>query len=75
MSVLDLQELFEDVFLDVPSLTAETTADDIEEWDSITNVALIVAIEQRFGFQFATGEVERFNHVGDLVAAIEQKSG
>lgn len=75
MTVLsELQGLFEDVFLEVPQLTSQTTADDIEEWDSLSNVALIVAIEQFFGVEFATGEVEHFRNVGDLVASIELKS-
>lgn len=70
-----LQEVFEEVFMDVESLSAETTADDIDEWDSLTNVALIVSIEKRFDIQFATGEVEQFKNVGDLCRSIESKVG
>lgn len=74
MKVLEkLQEVFDEVFMDVQSLTVDTTADDIEEWDSLTNVALIVTIEKKFGIQFATGEVESLKNVGDLCSSIESK--
>jgi acyl carrier protein len=74
MKVLEkLQEVFDEVFMDVQSLTVDTTADDIEEWDSLTNVALIVTIEKKFGIEFATGEVESLKNVGDLCSSIESK--
>lgn len=74
-TIQKLEELFKEVFLEVPTLTSETTADDIEEWDSLTNVALIVMIEEQFNIRFSTGEVETYKNVGDLCAAIDDKRG
>ena len=73
-TIQKLDALFKEVFLEVPTLANETTADDIEEWDSLTNVALIVMIEEQFNIRFSTGEVETYKNVGDLCAAIDEKS-
>lgn len=54
-------------------LTPETTAEDIEEWDSLTNIQLLIAIERAFsGLKFSTGQVANLKNVGDLVAAIDR---
>ena len=64
MDVLDLDEL---------TITEATTAKDVEGWDSLSHIRLVVAIEQGFRVKFSTGEIERFTSVGDMVVAIEQK--
>ena len=46
--ISDLQAVFSEVFGEVPTLTIETTADDIEAWDSLSHFELIFAIEQKF---------------------------
>lgn len=68
-----------EIFIDVLDeedivLTTETTADDVEEWDSLAHVQLIVAIERNFGIKFSSLEVQAFQTVGDMVAAIESKN-
>ena len=64
-------ELFED---DEIELKPETTAEDIEEWDSLTNVQLLIAIEQDFdGVKFSTGEIANLRNVGELVAVIQKQ--
>lgn len=65
-----LRETFDD-----PGLEVErgTSADDVEGWDSLTNVELIVALESKFGVRFHTGEIARFRNVGELVDAIEKR--
>ena len=55
-------------------LTRETTAKDIEEWDSLTNIQLIVAIEKHFKFRFTAMEIQSLKNVGDLCDAIERKT-
>lgn len=70
-----LQTIFDDIFFDEVSLTAATTADDVEEWDSIMHVTVIVAIEKEFGITFSTGEAEEAANVGELCQLIEQKIG
>lgn len=54
-------------------LTEDTTADDVEGWDSFNHVNIIVATEITFGIKFMTTEIETLRNVGELVAAIERK--
>jgi acyl carrier protein len=69
-------EIMSDTFdLDDLKVTRETAADDIEEWDSLTHVRLIVAIERAFKIKFSNAEIERLRNVGDLVDAIASKTG
>jgi acyl carrier protein len=49
------------------------TAEDVEDWDSLSHVRLIVAIELAFGIKFAVWEVVGLKNVGDLVAVIERR--
>ncbi|WP_170349869.1 acyl carrier protein [Ruegeria atlantica] len=67
-----LTSVFQDVFEDDEiTLSPETTAEAIEDWDSLTNIQLLIAIEKAFpGLQFSTGEVANLQNVGDLVSAI-----
>jgi acyl carrier protein len=69
-----LTDIFVDLF-DNESivLTPETTADQIEEWDSLHHITLIAAVESRFGIKFRTAELEGLRNVGHLVELIEQK--
>jgi acyl carrier protein len=52
-----------------------TTAQDVEGWDSLNHVNLIVAIECAFGISLTTREAKRLRNVGDLVTLIGQKVG
>ena len=69
-----LTAVFRDVFDDEDIvLTTETTAEDIEEWDSLSNVLLLIAIEQTFGgIKFSTGEIANLKNVGELTAVIQK---
>ena len=51
-------------------LTPASTAADVEGWDSLANVQIIVAIEKRFGIRFRTGEIATIKNVGELIARI-----
>ena len=55
-------------------LTDTTTAADIKGWDSMAHVRLILAIEERFGFQFSNREVGRMSNVGRMVDLIAKKT-
>ena len=71
----DLREIMIDVFdVDDLTLTPATTADDVEEWDSLSHVRLVVAVERKFGFKLKTSEIESLKTVGDLVTLIETKT-
>ncbi len=71
-----LRELMVDVFdVDDVVISTATTAEDIEEWDSLSHVRLIVAVERKFGVKFRTAEIESLKSVGDLVALVTSKTG
>jgi acyl carrier protein len=69
-----LTEVFRDVF-DNPSLQIgeATTARDVEGWDSIAHVSLIVATERHFGVSFTTKDIQALTCVGDLVRLIARR--
>jgi acyl carrier protein len=71
-----VKEIMVDVFdLDDLELDETTTAEDIEEWDSLSHIRLMVAIERKYGFKFTNSEIESLSNVGDLVKMIETKIG
>ena len=71
-----LQEVFRDVFDDDEIvITDETTADDIDAWDSLTHVQLIVAVEEKFNIKFSTVEVMKMKNVGEFIKLIDRKLG
>lgn len=66
------------IFIDVLDedhiiITPETTAADIEEWDSLNHIHLIVAIEKHFQVKFSTQEINNWNTVGDMCQSISEK--
>lgn len=69
-----VQEVFRDELeLDDLVLADETTADDVEEWDSLSHVQLVVALEKAFAIKFTSREILSWDNVGDLVDSIEKK--
>jgi len=64
-----------DVDLDEGSVTPDTTANDIEEWDSLSHIRLIVAIERKFSVKFKNSEIESLKRVGDLVTLVQARAG
>ena len=67
----DLEEIFRDVFDDDEiTLCDETTAEDIEDWDSLEQINLIVSIEKKYNIKFNIAEVGVMKNVGDMVDSI-----
>ena len=69
-----LNEIFREYFEDEDiELTEDTTADDIEEWDSLEHINLIVAVEDSFDMKFTMGEVTTMKNVGAMVDIIMER--
>ena len=70
----ELEPIFHDVFDDEGIvLKPEISAADIEAWDSLTHIRLVVAIEKHFGIKFAFGELQDLKNVGEMAALIAEK--
>jgi len=54
-------------------LTADTTAEDVEGWDSMNHIFIVVELEKRFGLKFKAAEMEELKNVGELVSLLHQK--
>lgn len=69
-----LTPIFREVF-DDPAivLTRQTTADDIDAWDSLSHMNLILAVELKFKVKFALGELQSLKNVGGLADLVERK--
>ena len=69
-----LNDVFQDVFEDDElSVQAETSAKDIDDWDSLMHVNLILAVESAFDVRFTSTEVAGLKDAGELLALIEKK--
>ena len=69
-----MNEIFIDVLdLDEVELTDATSANDIEEWDSLSHIQLIVAVEKTFGIKFTSLEIMKWKNVGEMVDSILEK--
>lgn len=55
------------------ALTSNTTADDITEWDSMTNIAMTVEVEHEFRVKFKTAEMEELRDIGELVSLVKSR--
>lgn len=70
-----INEVFRDVFDDESiQVDAETTADDIEDWDSLNHITLIGAVEDEFKMTFKMGEVSGMKNVGEMAEIIVARS-
>jgi len=71
-----MQSIFRDVLDNDAILLADhTTASDVEDWDSLTHIQLIVAIEKHFGFKLDSREILSWSNVGEMADAILKRLG
>ncbi len=69
-----LTNVFRDVFDDDKIvISPHTTAKDVDGWNSLANIRLMVAIEDEFGVKFDVGEFQEYRNVGDLVAGVSRR--
>jgi len=55
-------------------ITPETTASDVSGWDSLTNVRLFIAIEEKMSLRFSPMDLDRLTTVGDIVNMVQDKN-
>lgn len=71
---LKLTEIFREIFNDDSIVVSDDmTADDIEEWDSLSHVDMICMVEEELDITLTTKEVSRLKNVGKLISVIESK--
>jgi acyl carrier protein len=80
MEVNEIIKQVNDIFIDVLdsediAISYETTANDVEDWDSLTHIQLVVAIEKHFKIKFTSEEIQNFKNVGEMCEAIKAKAG
>jgi acyl carrier protein len=69
-----LAQIFQDVFdEDSINVTPELSAKDVDGWDSLTHIRLILTIEKAFKIKFSTSEIGKLENVGDLAALIQAR--
>ena len=69
-----IQIVFRDIFDDDSIvLRDDMTAADVENWDSLNHIDMIVAIESEFKIKFTTAEVTLLKNVGELIALVDKK--
>lgn len=78
MEKSEILKTLNDVFIDVLDnddivLTYETTANDVEDWDSLNHIQLVVAVEKLFKIRFSSQEIQNWGNVGDLINSISDK--
>lgn len=78
MEINEILEKVNGVFKDVLDndnikLTEETTANDVEEWDSLSHIQLIVALERAFKIRFNAAEIRNWKNISEMCEAIKSK--
>ena len=70
-----LNRVFQDVFDDdTIHITPRTTANDIEDWDSLEHITLIAAVERAFKMKFKMGEISAMKNVGEMASIIQSRT-
>lgn len=78
MKKADILKEVTDIFIDVLDnedivLDDSTQAKDVEDWDSLNHIQLVVAIEKHFKIRFTSKEIQSWNNVGEMINCIQEK--
>jgi acyl carrier protein len=71
--IAQLQPIFDDIFMEKVEITPELTANDVEEWNSLLQISISLAVEKHFGIRFRVGEVEATKNVGEFADLIARR--
>lgn len=72
--LLQLNEIFVDIIDNEDiCLSLESTANDVDGWDSLTHIQLVVAIEKHYKIRFTSMEIQNWKNVGELIESIVNK--
>lgn len=72
--LLKVQDVFRDVLENNDIiLSPETTSNDLEEWDSLSHIQLIVGIEKKLGIKFTAREINEWKNIGEMIECINNK--
>lgn len=79
MEKQDILQAINTIFIDVLDdgnikLNYETSADDVDDWDSLTHIQLVVAVEKHFKIRFTSQEIQRWKNVGEMIDCILTKN-
>lgn len=74
----DILKQINEIFVDTldneeVTINESTTADDVEDWDSLSHIQLVVAIEKNFKIRFTSKEIQSWNNVGEMINCIQEK--
>lgn len=69
-----LQDIFRSVFDDESiNLAPQLSANDVDDWDSLTHIRLIMTVQKEFKVKFSTAEIGKLENVGDLTRLIKAR--
>ena len=65
-----LQEIFDEIFVDKIRVERDLSASEVNEWDSLAHISIVVMVEKKFNIKFHVGTVEACQNIGDFIDLI-----